>query len=70
MPGWEEPPLTAHQLRRIHAQLGGWGVRARPERLARLGRILGREVSSTKDLTMVEADRVTDALIRDEIGAA
>lgn len=63
MPAWEEPPLTDRQRRRIHAQLGEAGVRERAARLAALSRIVGRPVASTNDLTMVEADRVTDSLI-------
>jgi hypothetical protein len=54
--------ITAPQLKRLHAMLGERGYGKRDVGLAVLGEILGRDVASTKDLTLAEASTAMDAL--------
>jgi hypothetical protein len=61
----EEPivgDITAAQLKRLHASLNSMGVKDRTQGLHMLGKIIGREISSTKELSKAEAAKLIDAL--------
>lgn len=72
----EEPPLddpepptteavegiTAPQLKKLHVVLGENGMSTREDALRYLSRVIGREITSSKDLTKAEASEVIDAL--------
>ena len=57
-----EEMVTKAQAAKIHAMLGGLGIRERDGRLQYLARTLEREVASTDDLTKAEAGRVIETL--------
>jgi len=52
--------ITAPQQRKLHALLRERGVTERDAALVKIAGIIGREVESTKDLTIVEASQVID----------
>lgn len=54
--------ITAPQLRKLHAVMGENGLGQRDEALAYLSRVVGREITTSKELTKVEASEVIDAL--------
>ena len=61
----EEPivgDITAAQLKHLHASLNSMGVKDRTQGLHMLGKIIGREISSTKELSKAEAAKLIDAL--------
>jgi hypothetical protein len=61
----EEPivgDITAAQLKHLHASLNSMGVKDRTQGLHMLGRIIGREITSTKELSKAEAAKLIDAL--------
>ena len=57
-----EDRVTEAQKRRIFAELNKRGVTDRSQRLAGFTRIVGREITSTNQLTEVEANQVIDHL--------
>ena len=54
--------ITAAQLKHLHASLNSMGVKDRTQGLHMLGRIIGREITSTKELSKAEAAKLIDAL--------
>lgn len=54
--------ITAAQLKHLHASLNSMGVKDRTQGLHMLGKIIGREISSTKELSKAEAAKLIDAL--------
>jgi len=54
--------ITAAQLKHLHASLNSMGVKDRSQGLHMLGKIIGREISSTKELSKAEAAKLIDAL--------
>lgn len=54
--------ITDPQLKALHAALSGMGIKDRDRGLTMLGRMIGREITSTKDLTKSEASKLIDAL--------
>jgi hypothetical protein len=54
--------LTAGQLRRLQQLMRDHGIGTRSERLALAVEIIGRTISTSKELTTVEADRVISYL--------
>lgn len=63
-PADTEPAISEPQLRKLHATLGDLGVTERDDALDLLGRLAGRELDSSKNLTRAEATRVIDELDR------
>lgn len=71
-PELDEPPaaspessddlITAPQLKKLHAAMGERGLSDRAEGLAFLSATLGRDVTTSKDLSKDEASRVIDRL--------
>jgi hypothetical protein len=57
-----DPPITAPQMKKLHVLLGKNGYADRAEGLAYLSGEIGRDITTSKDLTKVEAMRVIDAL--------
>jgi len=57
-------PVTAAQLKKMHAQFGDLGVEDREAGLALIGGIVGRDVDSSKRLTKQEATALIDELDR------
>ena len=55
-------PISSGQHTRLHAALSAVGLTARPDKMRRLGELLGREVTSSRDLTYGEASQVINAL--------
>ncbi len=55
---------TRRQLTSLHAQLTRAGVTDRGEKLAVIAGIVGRPITSSKDLTISEANRVQVELAR------
>jgi hypothetical protein len=70
-----EPPdesgdgITSGQLKKIGAGMRDQGITARPDALAYVARVIGREVESRNDLTKAEAHQVIEALEFDAMGA-
>lgn len=67
----QEPPevpspaaVTRAQLRMLHTSLSNLAVEDREERLALVGRMVGRRLESSNDLTKQEASRVIDRLTK------
>lgn len=58
-------PITDAQLAALHATLNGMGIKDRGTGLLMISRMVGREVSSTKDLTKAEAHQLIDSLKED-----
>ena len=54
--------ITAAQLKHLHASLNSMGVKDRTQGLHMLGKIIGRQISSTKELSKAEAAKLIDAL--------
>lgn len=55
--------ITPAQMRKLHATLGDLGLHDdRDEALRQIGGIIGRQLDSTKDLTVTEASKVIDQL--------
>jgi hypothetical protein len=54
--------ITDAQLKALHAALTGMGIKDRDRGLTMLGRMIGRDITSTKDLTKSEASKLIDAL--------
>lgn len=63
------PPITPQQLKHLHAAFGDLGITDRVDGLAYIADTIGREVSSSKDLTRAEASDVIDRL-RSQLDAA
>ncbi len=70
-PDLDEPPapptetgeaITDAQLRKLHASLGDAGIKERDEALAFLSGAVGRDLTSSKELTKAEASDVIDSL--------
>lgn len=60
-----EPPVdqaTPAQLKAVHAALTGMGIKERDRGLGLLGGMIGRPITSTKELTRAEAHRIIDSL--------
>lgn len=55
-------PITEPQQRKMHALLGKHGKADRDVGLAFISDVVGRDVETTKDLTVLEAGQVIDAL--------
>ena len=53
---------TEGQLKALHAALNGMGIKDRSRGLHMLGKIIGRDIESTKDLTKAEAHKLIDSL--------
>lgn len=64
------PPVTKAQLTRLAILLKGAGLHDRGEGLAYLSGVVGRDVASSKDLTVAEASAVMDSLEADVAAAA
>lgn len=62
------PPITAGQLKALHAALNGMGIKDRERGLTMLGGMVNRSIESTKDLTKAEATFIIDALNEPEEG--
>jgi hypothetical protein len=62
----EPPPVSEAQLKALHSALSFRGIDDRDERLAYVIGVIGRDVVSSKDLTMSEASTVLDHLARTE----
>lgn len=67
-----EPPLddspetiTPAQSKMLHASFNDLGVTDRDQRLAYCTNLIGREISTSNDLTKAEASRVIDAIVQD-----
>lgn len=54
--------ITDAQLKALHAALTGMGIKDRDRGLTMLGKMIGRDIASTKDLTKAEAHQLIDAL--------
>lgn len=54
--------ITAPQLKKLHVVLGENGMGTREDALRYLSKVLGREITTSKDLTKAEASEVIDAL--------
>lgn len=61
--------ITDRQRGKIMALLAELGITQRDNRLAALGRLVGRPVASTNHLSKSEAHRVIDLLLRQTEGA-
>jgi hypothetical protein len=55
---------SRRQLVALHATLGALGVTARVDKLRTVAELVGRELSSTSELSWTEARRVITALKR------
>lgn len=68
----EAPPavVTRAQIRMLHATLNELGVNARDEKLSACGRIVGRVLESTNELTKDDASAVIDTMAKFETGLA
>jgi hypothetical protein len=60
--------ITSGQLKKIGAGMRDAGIVARPDALAYVARVIGREVESRNDLTKAEAHQVIEALEFDAMG--
>jgi hypothetical protein len=60
--------ITSGQLKKIGAGMRDQGITARPDALAYVARVIGREVESRNDLTKAEAHAVIEALEFDAMG--
>lgn len=58
-------PITDAQMKRMHAGFNDIGMTERDDRLNYCAGVIGREVSSSKDLTKHEATQVIDSLATD-----
>lgn len=71
-PDFDEPvtaePVTDAQLAAIHAAFGDVGLTDRDARLDYCCNLIGRSITSSKDLTKAEASQVIDALHADTDG--
>lgn len=61
------PPATSQQVRALNAGLTAIGYNTRPKVYAVLTRELGREITSSNDVTKDEASRLLDRLARGEV---
>jgi hypothetical protein len=64
-PAAEEPParlITAPQQKKLHALLNETGRKDRDVALVYIAGVIGREIESTKELTVVEAGRVIESM--------
>jgi len=59
-------PITDGQLTALHAALNAMGIKDRDTGLTMLGRMVGRTITSTKDLTKAEAHKLIDSLHEDK----
>lgn len=57
--------ITEAQMKMLHASFNEVGISDRDQRLAYCANLLGREVTSSKELSKDEASRVIDALVQD-----
>lgn len=62
LPGEENPPITGPQQQKLHATLNELGLGSREQGLATIGKILGRGVTSTKELSKADAMAVINEL--------
>lgn len=69
LPGEEEPaeaaepdPVTDAQLKKLHASFGDFGIEDKAARLAYCCEVIGREITSSLELTKDEASLVIDRL--------
>jgi tetrahydromethanopterin S-methyltransferase subunit B len=58
----DEPPITDAQSKKLHAALGDNNLSDREAGLAYIGDVIGREITSSKELTKAEASQVIDSL--------
>ena len=65
-PAADEPLVTEAQLKMMHTLLTKMGIKDRDQGLALLGRLAGRPIESSKDLTKVEAHKVIETLTEDD----
>lgn len=63
-------PLTERQLKMMQTLFRSTGLENRDERLNFSARLIGRSISSSKDLTSAEASRIIDVLAAVDQGAA
>jgi len=59
-------PITEGQLKALHAALNAMGIKDRDTGLTMLGRMVGRQIASTKELTKAEAHKLIDSLHDDD----
>jgi hypothetical protein len=57
-----EPPITQPQMAKMQALFGGFDIKDREDKLGIARRLIGRDVTSAKELTAAEASKVIDAL--------
>lgn len=62
LPNENSDAMTAAQRGKLMALFGDLGIEDRPQRLAKAGEIVGRELSSSNDLTKDETTNLIDAL--------
>jgi len=55
-------PITPAQLKTLHAALNGMGIKDRGSGHTMLGRLIGRPIETTNDLTKSEASHIIDTL--------
>ncbi|MET8265962.1 ERF family protein [Micromonospora arida] len=66
LPGENANGITDAQQRKLHASLRDAGKADREAGLTFIGGVVGRQITSTKDLSAAEASRVIDTLARQE----
>jgi hypothetical protein len=58
----EPEPITDAQITKLHASFGDLGILDREQKIAYCGKVIGRVIESSKDMTKAEAMRVIDDL--------
>lgn len=61
----DQPKLTSSQSKKLHATFSDLGIKDRPDRLAYASKVVGRELSSSSEMTKAEASAVIEALVAD-----
>ena len=57
--------LTSAQSKKLHATFTDLGITERPDRLAYSSKVIGREITSSNQMTKAEASTVIERLIAD-----